>query len=188
MEPQPAAASGQRVVGLGELFWGFCLIGLSGFGGVVPWARRYIVDRFRWLEPEEFAALLGLGQVMPGPNVMNLSVCVGMKFQGWRGAIVAPLGMLLFPMAIVLMLGLAYLHYGDQPVVHAMLRGIIAVGAGLIIATGLKMLYVYKRRPLALAIALAVIVAVGGLRLSLLPVVVVVLGLGLVFERRWGRR
>jgi chromate transporter len=188
MEQLPAAASGQRTVGLGELFWGFCRIGLSGFGGVVPWARRYIVERYHWLEPEEFATLLGLGQVMPGPNVMNLSVCVGMKFQGWRGAVIAPLGMMLFPMVIVLALGLAYLHYGDQPVVHALLRGIIAVGAGLIIATGLKMLYVYKRRPLALIIAAAVIVAVGGLRLSLLPVVAVVLGLGLAIEILWGRR
>jgi chromate transporter len=188
MEIRRAATSGQRTVGLGELFMGFCLIGLSGFGGVLPWARRYIVERYHWLAPEEFAALLGLGQVMPGPNVMNLAVCVGMKFQGWRGAIVAPLGMLLFPMIIVLLLGLAYLRFGDQPVVHAMLRGIIAVSAGLIIATGLKMLYVYKRRPLALAIALAVIVAVGGLRLSLLPVVVVVLSVGLVLERLWGRR
>jgi chromate transporter len=188
MATQRAAATSQRAVGLGELFWGFCLIGLSGFGGVVPWARRYIVERFRWLEPEEFAALLGLGQVMPGPNVMNLSVCVGMKFQGWRGALIAPLGMLLFPMAIVLMLGLAYRHYGDQPEVHAMLRGIIAVGAGLIIATGLKMLYVYKHRPLALAVALAVILAVGGLRLSLLPVVAVVLALGLIVEVLRGRR
>lgn len=175
-------------ISLGELFRGFCLIGLSGFGGVMPWARRYIVERYHWLDPEEFAALLGLGQVMPGPNVMNLSVCIGQKFQGWRGAVVAPLGMLLAPMIIVLLLGLAYLRFGDQPVVHAVLRGVIAVGAGLIIATGLKMLYVYRRRPLALAIALAIIVAVGGLRLSLLPVVVVVLTLGLVLERLWGRR
>jgi chromate transporter len=187
MEVRQAATADQRTVGLGELFLGFCLIGLSGFGGVVPWARRYIVERFRWLEPEEFAALLGLGQVMPGPNVMNLSVCVGMKLQGWRGAVVAPLGMLLAPMLIVLLLGLAYLHYGDLPVVHAMLRGIIAVGAGLIIATGLKMLYVYKRRPLALAIALAIIIAVGGLRMSLLPMVAVVLTLGLAVEFLRGR-
>jgi chromate transporter len=177
----------QRSVTLGELFRGFGLIGLSGFGGVMPWARRYIVERYRWLEPEEFAALLGLSQVMPGPNVMNLSICVGQKFQGWRGALVAPLGMMLAPMLIVLMLGLAYLHYGELPMVHAILRGIVAVGAGLIVATGLKMLYAYQRRPLALAIALLVIVAVGGLRLSLLPVVAILLPLGLLLEH-WSRR
>lgn len=176
----------QRSVGLGELFRGFCLIGLSGFGGVLPWARRYIVERYRWLEPEEFAALLGLGQVMPGPNVMNLSVCVGMKFQGWRGAIVAPLGILLAPMLIVLLLGLAYLHYGDLPVVHAVLRGIIAVGAGLIVATGLKMLHAYRYRPVALLLAATVIIAVGVFRLQLLPVVAVLLVVGLTIE--YGKR
>lgn len=183
MEQDVAA---QRVVGLGELFRGFCLIGLSGFGGVLPWARRYIVERYHWLEPEEFAALLGLGQVMPGPNVMNLSVCVGMKFQGWRGAVVAPLGILLAPMFIVLLMGLAYLHYGDLPVVHAVLRGIIAVGAGLIVATGLKMLKAYWRRPEALVLAGAVILAVGVFRLQLLPVVVVLLVAGLAVE--YGKR
>ncbi|MDR2000936.1 MAG: chromate transporter [Zoogloeaceae bacterium] len=172
----------KRTVGLGELFRGFCLIGLSGFGGVLPWAHRYIVERYRWLEPDEFAALLGLGQVMPGPNVMNLSVCVGMKFQGWRGAIVAPLGMMIAPMMIVLALGLAYLHYGDMPVVHAILRGIIAVGAGLIIATGLKMLYVYRRRPFALVLAAAIILAIGVFRLQLLPVVLGLLAIGLLIE------
>jgi chromate transporter len=188
LEATTPPARTQRTVSLGELFRGFCVIGLSGFGGVMPWARRYIVERYHWLDPEEFAALLGLGQVMPGPNVMNLSVCVGQKFQGWRGALVAPLGMMLFPMIIVLVLGLAYLRFGDQPVVHAMLRGIIAVGAGLIIATGLKMLYVYKRRPLALAIAITIIVAVGGLRWSLLPVVVVLIAIGLTVEYLWSRR
>jgi chromate transporter len=184
MEARQAAAAGQRAVSLGELFRGFCLIGLSGFGGVMPWARCYIVERYHWLEPEEFAALLGLGQVMPGPNVMNLSVCIGQKFQGWRGAVVAPLGMMLAPMVIVLLMGLAYLRYGDLPAVHALLRGIIAVGAGLIIATGLKMLWIYKRRPLALAIAGAVIIAIGFLRLSLLPVVVVLVAAGLAIEYR----
>lgn len=169
-------------VSLGALFRGFAMIGLSGFGGVMPWARRHIVERHRWLEPEEFAALLGLSQVMPGPNVMNLAVCVGQKFQGWRGAVAAPLGLMLAPMIIVLLLGLAYLAYGELPLVHAVLRGIIAVGAGLIIATGLKMLFVYRRRPLALAIALAVVVAVGMLRLSLAPVVALVLALGILLE------
>jgi chromate transporter len=160
---------------LGELFRGFCLIGLSGFGGVMPWARHYIVERYRWLPAEEFATLLGLCQIMPGPNVMNLSICVGNKFQGWRGALVAPLGMMLVPMLVVLALGLAYLHYGELPVVRAVLRGISAVGAGLILATGLKMLSAYRRKPLALLLALAIIVAIGVLRLPLLPVVAVLL-------------
>lgn len=172
-----------------QLFGGFCLIGLSGFGGVLPWARRYIVERFRWLPPAEFAALLGLCQIMPGPNVMNLAVCLGARFQGWRGAIVAPLGMMLAPMAIVLALGLAYLHYGELAAVRAMLRGISAVGAGLILAAGLRMLFEYRRQGLAVGLAALVFVAIGWLRLPMLPVVALLLPAGIVValagHRRW---
>lgn len=166
---EPAAPS------LGALFRGFCLIGLSGFGGVLPWARRYIVERYRWLPPAEFAALLGLCQIMPGPNVMNLALCLGARFQGWRGAIVAPLGMMLAPMAIVLALGLAYLHYGELAPVRAMLRGISAVGAGLILAAGLRMLFDYRRQAPAVGLAALVFAAIGWLRLPMLPVVALLL-------------
>ena len=173
-----------RRVGLGELFRGFALIGLSGFGGVMPFARRYLVERYGWLRADEFAAMLGISQVMPGPNVMNLSVCVGQKYQGWRGALVAPLGMMLVPMVVVLLLGLAYQRYGDLPQIHALLRGIVAVGAGLIIATGLKMAYGYRRHYRALVLIATVIVAIGILRLPLLAVVVVVLPAAFWLERR----
>lgn len=167
-------------VSLRQLFFGFCMIGLSGFGGVLPWARRYIVERYRWLPAEEFATLLGLCQIMPGPNVMNLSVCIGARFQGWRGALVAPLGMMLAPMLIVLALGLAYLRYGELAAVQSILRGISAVGAGLILAAGLKMLREYQRRWLALATVALTVIAVAILRLPLLWVVGVLGPLGIV--------
>ena len=170
----------QRTVSLGELFKGFCLIGISGFGGVLPWARRYIVERYQWIAAEEFAALLGVCQIMPGPNVMNLSVSIGARFQGWRGAIVAPTGMMLAPMLIVLALGLAYARYGDVPAIHNMLRGISAVGAGLILATGLKMLLVYRRRLWPVMLVVAVFVAVAILRLPLIAVIAVLLPAGII--------
>jgi chromate transporter len=162
------------------LFRGFCLIGLSGFGGVLPWARRYIVERYRWLPPAEFAALLGMCQIMPGPNVMNLALCLGARFHGWRGAIVAPLGMMLAPMAIVLALGLAYLNYGELAPMRAMLRGISAVGAGLILAAGLRMLWDYRRHAPAVGLALLVFAAIGWLRLPMLPVVALLLPAGIL--------
>ena len=168
------------------MFFGFCLIGLSGFGGVLPWARRYIVERYRWLAPAEFAELLGLCQIMPGPNVMNLSVCLGARFQGWRGAVVAPLGMLLAPLLIVLALGLAYLRYGELTAIQAMLRGISAVGAGLILAAGLKMLWEYRRQPLAIVLVACAFGAVAILRLPMLPVVALLLPAGIAIA--WWRK
>jgi len=173
-------------VSLRRLFFGFCLIGLSGFGGVMPWARRYIVERYRWLLPNEFAAMLGLCQIMPGPNVMNLAVCLGARFQGWRGAVVAPLGMMLAPMLIVLALGLAYLQYGELAAVRAMLRGISAVGAGLILAAGLKMLFEYRRQGLAMGMVALTFAAVALLRFPMLPVVALLLPAG-ILAARWRR-
>jgi chromate transporter len=175
-----------KTVSLRRLFFGFCLIGLSGFGGVMPWAQRYIVERYRWLPPTEFAAMLGLCQIMPGPNVMNLAVCLGARFQGWRGAVMAPLGMLLPPMLVVFCLGLAYLHYGDLATARAMLRGISAVGAGLILAAGLKMLFEYRRQGLAIAMVALTFAAVALLRLPMLPVVALLLPAG-VLAARWKR-
>lgn len=178
--PAPATEPVLATVSLRQLFFGFCLIGLSGFGGVLPWSRRYIVERYRWLQPDEFAALLGLCQIMPGPNVMNLAVCLGARFQGRRGALVAPLGMMLAPLLIVLALGLAYLRYGELAPIRAMLRGISAVGAGLILAAGLKMLWEYRGRWLAASLVALTFVAVALLRLPLLWVVSALVPLGIV--------
>jgi len=122
-----------------ELFRGFSRVGLSGFGGVLPWARRLLVDTERWLTAEEFNVLLGLCQFLPGPNVVNLAVAVGVRFCGWRGAVAAATGLMLGPFLIALILGLLYQHLGELPSVKSVLHGITLVGAGLIIATGIRM-------------------------------------------------
>jgi len=121
------------------LFFGFSRVGLSGFGGVLPWARRLLVETEGWLTAEEFNVLLGLCQFLPGPNVVNLAVAVGVRFCGWRGAVAGALGLMLGPFLIALVLGLLYDRYGELPAIQSMLHGITLVGAGLIIATGLRM-------------------------------------------------
>jgi chromate transporter len=121
------------------LFFGFSRVGLSGFGGVLPWARRLLVETEGWLTAEEFNVLLGLCQFLPGPNVVNLAVAVGVRFCGWYGAVAGALGLMLGPFLIALLLGLLYDKYGELPAIQSMLHGITLVGAGLIIATGLRM-------------------------------------------------
>lgn len=122
-----------------DLFRGFAKVGLSGFGGVLPWARRMLVETESWLTAEEFNVLLGLCQFLPGPNVVNLAVAVGVRCCGWRGAVAGALGLMLGPFLIALVLGLLYDRYGELPAVQFMLHGITLVGAGLIIATGIRM-------------------------------------------------
>ncbi|HPE71674.1 MAG TPA: chromate transporter [Candidatus Competibacter sp.] len=124
---------------LTALFWGFSSVGLSGFGGVLPFARRLLVEKRRWMTAEEFNAQLGLCQFLPGPNVVNLAVIVGKRYQGWRGALVAPLGLLTGPVLIVLVLARLYDHYGALPQVQSLLRGLAAVGCGLLFAMAWRM-------------------------------------------------
>ena len=88
---------------------------------------------------EEFNAQLGLCQFLPGPNVINLAVVVGKRYQGLAGAIVAPVGLLAGPFVIVLLLAMLYDHYGSLPLAQSMLRGIAAVGCGLLFAMAWRM-------------------------------------------------
>lgn len=143
-----------------QLFIGFSKIGISGFGGVLPWARRSLVEQEKWISAEEFNALLGICQIVPGPNIVNLAVCVGSRFAGVFGALAAVLGLMLGPSVIVILLGMLYEHYSYLPAVQGMLRGISAVGIGLIAATGFKMMRnEFSFPPMLLVVALTVIAA-----------------------------
>jgi chromate transporter len=187
-ETAEKAVSPQRDVSLRELFLGFMEIGLSGFGGVLPWARRIIVERRGWIDSEEFTAMLGLCQFLPGPNVVNLSVVIGARFRGPAGALTAVLGMLAAPFVIVVGLGALYTRFGDLPGVQAVLRGMSAVAAGLIIAMGLRMAADLRRRPLAILLAVATFVAVALVRLPLPLVMLVLAPLGVAIAARDTRR
>ena len=149
------------------LFRGFSRVGLSGFGGVLPWARRLLVETEGWLTAEEFNVLLGLCQFLPGPNVVNLAVAVGVRCCGWRGAVAGALGLMLGPFLIALVLGLLYDRYGELPAVQSMLHGITLVGAGLIIATGIRMGMNVKNRAIYLPFAAAAFSGIALLHWSL---------------------
>lgn len=149
---------------LRALFLAFAAVGLSGFGGVLPFARRMLVEQRRWLSAEEFNAQLGLCQFLPGPNVVNLSIVVGKRFHGWRGAIVAPLGMLLAPMLIVLLLGMAYDRWGQLPLAQEMLRGIAAAGCGLLFAMAWRMGAALRDKALFLPFTVLTVAAIAWLR------------------------
>lgn len=123
-----------------ELFLAFLTLGLCGFGGVMPWARRALVDEKAWLTDREFAELLSVSQILPGANVSNLGILLGRRHFGWKGACAALTGLYAIPMLIILVLGAAYQHYGQLPLVQHMLQGVLPVSAGMIIATGLKLL------------------------------------------------
>ncbi|MFI4933119.1 MAG: chromate transporter [Caulobacterales bacterium] len=169
------------------LFLAFLAIALSGFGGVLPFARRSLVDRRGWLTAEDFNETLSFCQSLPGPNVVNLSIVVGARASGWRGSLAALAGLIGAPVAIVITLGALYGQFGSAPQAQGAITGLGAAAAGLVAATAARMAEPLVRRRLLLAapFILAAFIAVGPLRLPL-PYVMLVLApisIGLAWSR-----
>jgi chromate transporter len=164
---------------LTDLFISFTLLALQGFGGVLAVVQRELVERKRWLTREEFIEDWAVAQIMPGPNVVNLSMMIGSRHFGLPGALAALAGMLTFPLIVVLLMALAYSHFADNPGVAGALRGMGAVAAGLIIATGIKLIAALNRHPLGKPACLALAALCFGL-VALLhwPLLFVLAGLG----------
>jgi chromate transporter len=128
------------------LFLTFSRITLSSFGGALFWTRRALVERQRWLTEREFIELLTLGQILPGPNVLNLAVMVGYRFCGWTGAAAAVAGFVGWPCLVVIGMGILYQQYGALPHVQRALAGMSIVAAGLLLATVIKLAMVLPRQ------------------------------------------
>ncbi len=168
-----------RPESLTDLFVSFTLLTLQGFGGVMAIVQRELVEKKRWLTAEEFIEDWAVAQVMPGPNVINLSLIIGGRYFGLKGAMAAMAGMLAAPLLAVLTLALIYAQFASRPEVAGALRGMGAVAAGLIGASALKLTKALKNNVLGwrwcAAFGLVSLVAIAALRV---PLVYVIFGLG----------
>ena len=161
---------------LAGLFTGFFSVGVVGFGGVLPWARRMVVERRRWMTAGEFTDLLGLCQFLPGGNIMNLTIALGARFQGVPGAVAAFFGLMAAPVAIVIGLGVIYDAYAGVPFVRRAFAALAAAAAGYVLATALRIAAPLRGRPLAIAVGVVTFAAIAVLRLPL-PLALPVLAL-----------
>jgi len=180
-EPAQTSAPSKRPRprSLSDLFWAFNGLALQGFGGVVAIAQRELVDKKQWLTREEFLEDWAVAQVLPGPNVVNLSLMIGDRYFGLRGGMVALAGMLTIPLVIVLIMAVLFAGVSDSPVAQGALRGMGAVAAGMIAATGLKLLAALKQNALGITVSAVVAAAsFGAIALLRLPLLWVLLGLG----------
>lgn len=172
-----------RPQSLWALFLAFNRLALQGFGGVLAVAQRELVERLGWLRREEFTEMLAVAQVMPGPNVVNLSLMIGDRFFGLRGAFTAMAGMFALPCVIVLGLAAIAEHLLQYPAMMGALRGMGAVSAGLIIATGVKLLPGLRKNivglELGLLLAALAFVAMVVLRWPLFWVLLLLGGVGM---------
>lgn len=175
-EISPPPSNAAQRPNLAQILISFALISLYGFGGVLAWSRRMMVEERRWMTPEEFNEAYALCQFLPGPNIVNLSVVFGSRVRGIAGAAMALIGLLAPPLAIVTCLGLLYTDYGEIAAIGRALSAVTAAAAGLLIATVLKMAAPIARKPgdPAVAVTLAAFLAVGPLGWSL-PIVFLVL-------------
>ena len=162
-----------------DLFLSFTVLALQGFGGVLAVVQREIVEKKRWLTPDEFIEDWAVAQVLPGPNVVNLAVMIGDRYFGLPGAVAAVAGMLFFPSLVVLALAALFAEISAIPAAQGALRGMGAVAAGLITATGLKLIGAMRGNIMGLAVcwafAIATFVAIALLRI---PLIWVLLGVG----------
>ena len=181
-EPRPQPKS------LTDLFLSFTLLALQGFGGVLAVVQRELVEKKRWMTREQFIEDWAVAQIMPGPNVVNLAMMIGGRHFGLPGALAALMGMLCAPLVIVLLLATLYGSVADNATAQNALRGMGAVAAGLIAATGIKLIGALDKnamgKGLCLGLAALTFVAIALLRLPLLWVLPVIGGGSCVWAYR----
>lgn len=170
----PSAPPVRPVIGCLQLFLGFLKIGLMGFGGVAAIARHIIVVDRAWLSEKDYAALLGIGQILPGPNVVNVSIMIGDRFRGPLGSLSALSGLMTMPLLILVGLAALYQHFAAVPEVQAGIAGTAAAAAGLVVGTALKMAKKLKPTRMALLFGILAFVAVGIAHMPMLPTVLII--------------
>ncbi len=179
----PSAASpdeaSQRPRSRTDLFLSFNWLALQGFGGVLAVVQRELVEKKRWMTREQFVEDWAVAQILPGPNVVNLSLMIGGRYFGLSGAMAALAGMLAAPLVIVLLLATLYGQVAELPAAQGALRGMGAVAAGLITATGIKLIAALDKNAMGLAVCIALAVATFvAIALLRWPLAWVLLGVG----------
>jgi chromate transporter len=179
--PQPVRPS------LGELFIAFATVSLSGFGGVLAWSRRMMVEERKWLTSKQFNETYALCAFLPGGNILNFSVIFGARFRGVWGSLAAFAGLMGPPALLILVIGAIYAHYGDLPVLRRMLTGVASAAAGLMMATVAKMArpLFRDRAVIGPLIAAATFISIGVVHwpLPLVLAVIVPVSIGLAWVR-----
>jgi chromate transporter len=167
-----------------ELFWTFTKMAVQAFGGVLPLAERAIVIDKKWLTKKEFVEMLAVSQAIPGPNIVNLALMLGDRFQGWRGGFAAAMGCLSIPIVLVSALTLIFQAISEHPITKGALLGMGAVSIGLVVAMGIRLLSTQREFKLGWIALGGTILAVGVGGLSL-PMTILVFGLPTVAIRLW---
>ncbi len=122
---------------LRELLAVFGMLGIIGFGGPaahIALMQREVVERRGWLTDQQMVDLVGITNLIPGPNSTEMAMHVGRLRAGGVGLVVAGLAFIVPAAAIVLALAWAYVTYGDTPAAEALLYGVKPVVVAIVVA------------------------------------------------------
>lgn len=136
---QALVAEARAKVTVFDVFLQFLIIGATSFGGVVPYLRENLITKNHWVDDKEFVELLSISQSLPGLNATNMAVLLGDRLKGWLGAIAGIVGVCVPGAAIMLIVGMIYRVHGDHSFVTAILKGVAAAAAGLLLATVIQL-------------------------------------------------
>ena len=170
---QPDAMPTRQRIGPLKLLIIFSQVTITGFGGVLPFAYRAMVERRPLLTKAEFAESFALGQIMPGPAISNFALIIGYRDSGWRGAIAAVTGIVTLPMLLMMTVGYFYTRYADVELIRNAVTGMATVTGGLVLAMALKMSSGMQRRPRSLLLLASGFVGFGLLRLPFIALIAV---------------
>jgi len=186
--PAIAALTAQTPPSVLALFFAFAKMSLAGFGGVLAFARRGIVEQHRWMTADEFNETFALCHFLPGPNIVNLTAVFGSRMRGPTGAMAAWAGFLIVPFCVMLVAGILYERYGDVEAVRRVLAGVAPAAAGLLIATVAKMaMPMFRSFGPAPFVLLATAFAIGLMRWPLLLVLIVMIPISIGLAWGWRR-
>ena len=170
--------------GVSELYRAFTKMAAQAFGGVLPIAERVVVVDKKWLSQKDFVEMLAVAQAIPGPNIVNLSLMLGDRFQGWRGAFASAMGCLSIPIVLVSILTLLFQSFSEHPVTKGALLGMGAVSIGLVVAMGLRLLGSQSGYRIGWIALVGTVLAVGVGGMSL-PMTMLVFGVPAIAIRLW---
>ena len=139
------------------LFKTFFIVGLFGFGGgyaMLPLMQTEIVTKQAWLTTQEFADIIAVAEITPGPIAINTATYTGYQVIGFSGAVIATLGVVFPALILVITLTSLVLKHKDKPIFQGVFQGLRPIVVALIIGAAVNLGLNTISRPLELVFTL----------------------------------
>jgi chromate transporter len=165
MNSERQAYPDMKNISLKNIFLIFLKIGTFAFGGVysmLTFFEKELVEKHKWITHEEFVESIALGQMTPGPPIVNTGICIGYKLKKIKGALIATVGQAFTGTVLAVALAIFYAKTRNNVLLMSVLKGVGAAVVGLLLSIVYKMaketIRDYKTALFALSAFLALVV------------------------------